>query len=66
MAVKELVAGYDVAKLCPKRMLNGPCGGVSNGMCEVSGPCVWVKVYAKLASEGRLEEFKAVRTPDTR
>jgi hypothetical protein len=66
MAVKELVAGYDVAGQCPKRMLNGPCGGVRDGMCEVEGPCVWVKVYAKLKSEDKLEEFTKVRMPDIR
>jgi hypothetical protein len=66
MALKELVAGYDVEKKCPKRMLNGPCGGVNNGMCEVKGPCIWVKVYAKLKSKGRLDEFAAVRMPNAK
>lgn len=33
---------------CPKKMRNGPCGGVrSNGHCEVepSMPCVWVEAW---------------------
>jgi len=32
---------------CPKHMLNGPCGGVSNGMCEINSDleCVWVKIF---------------------
>ena len=37
---------------CPKKMRNGPCGGVrSNGRCEVNPdmPCVWV-----LAWEGNI------------
>ncbi len=63
MARKDAVAGFDVAGLCPKRMLNGPCGGVKDGMCEVGGPCVWVQVYAKLLSDGRISEFTAVRMP---
>jgi hypothetical protein len=66
MPVKERVAGFDVGAECPKRMLNGPCGGVNNGLCEVSGPCVWVRVYAKLSSEGRLGEFVKVRMPETK
>lgn len=34
---------------CPKRMRNGPCGGVrSNGFCEIKPdmPCVWNDAYA--------------------
>ncbi|MFH0862314.1 MAG: methylenetetrahydrofolate reductase C-terminal domain-containing protein [Candidatus Altiarchaeota archaeon] len=66
MALKEKVAGYDVEKECAKRMLNGPCGGVQDGMCEVEGPCVWVKVYARLRADGKLEEFRKVRMPNPR
>ena len=66
MAVKGRVAGLDVADECPKRMLNGPCGGVRDGMCEVGGPCVWVKAYAKLKSQEKLDEFSKVRMPEVR
>ena len=66
MAFKDKVAGFDVARKCPKGMLNGPCGGVANGMCEVSGPCVWVKVYAKLNADDRLGEFTKVRMPNAK
>jgi len=57
------IAGFDVQKDCPKGMLNGPCGGVRNGMCEVSGTCVWVKIYAKLKSGKKIGEFTQVRMP---
>jgi methylenetetrahydrofolate reductase (NADPH) len=33
---------------CPKKMANGPCGGSTNGYCEVFPDkklCYWVKVY---------------------
>jgi len=33
---------------CPKKMRNGPCGGVrSDGSCEINAqmPCVWVKAW---------------------
>ncbi len=66
MVVKGDVAGFNVEKECPKFMLNGPCGGMSNGMCEVSGPCVWVRIYAKLKSEGKVSEFQNVRLPRTK
>ena len=35
---------------CPKRMINGPCGGSINGFCEVypnERLCFWVKSYHK-------------------
>jgi len=64
--MKGRVAGFDVSAECPKGMLNGPCGGVRDGMCEVDGPCVWVKVYAKLKAEGRLDDFVKVRMPGVR
>jgi hypothetical protein len=34
---------------CPKRLRNGPCGGVrANGNCEVEPdmPCVWVQAWS--------------------
>ncbi|MEN8188725.1 MAG: methylenetetrahydrofolate reductase C-terminal domain-containing protein [Thermodesulfobacteriota bacterium] len=33
---------------CPKKMVNGPCGGSINGFCEVypdARKCFWVRVY---------------------
>jgi len=36
---------------CPKRMLNGPCGGSLDGFCEVypgKKRCFWVRVYDRL------------------
>lgn len=35
---------------CPKRMINGPCGGSSNGFCEVYPDerlCFWVRAYQR-------------------
>jgi len=36
---------------CPKKSVNGPCGGSMNGFCEVypgKKKCYWVKVYRQL------------------
>lgn len=47
---------------CPKKMRNGPCGGVrANGHCEVEPdmPCVWVDIYAgsrRMKEPGKLLE----------
>ena len=44
---------------CPKHIRNGACGGSSNGRCEVypDRPCVWVRVYNRLAATGRVPEM---------
>ncbi|CAK8717564.1 Methylenetetrahydrofolate reductase [Candidatus Electrothrix laxa] len=35
---------------CPKRLVNGPCGGSNEGRCEVHPQhlCFWVRVYNRL------------------
>lgn len=35
---------------CPKKLLNGPCGGVVEGRCEATGePCPWKGVIERLS-----------------
>ncbi|MFV1951987.1 MAG: methylenetetrahydrofolate reductase C-terminal domain-containing protein [Nitrospinota bacterium] len=35
---------------CPKGLLNGPCGGIINGKCEVDSEkvCVWGLIYERM------------------
>ena len=42
---------------CPKRLINGPCGGSRNGFCEVfpERSCFWVRVYARLEPDSTIE-----------
>ncbi|MBW2109350.1 MAG: methylenetetrahydrofolate reductase C-terminal domain-containing protein [Deltaproteobacteria bacterium] len=41
---------------CSKQLLNGPCGGSTNGKCEISRDvdCVWQLIIDRLARLGRL------------
>jgi methylenetetrahydrofolate reductase (NADPH) len=45
----------DIAYLCPesqcvKNQRNGPCGGSSNGVCEIPGKdCIWARAYKRLS-----------------
>ena len=50
---------------CAKSMLNGPCGGSSNGKCEVNPDveCAWYAIYERLKLQGRLELMEKVREP---
>ena len=44
---------------CSKGFVNGPCGSFFNGKCEVikTKDCVWVLIYERLKSSGKLKEF---------
>ena len=50
---------------CPKRMVNGPCGGSRDGRCEVpaAGTCLWVKVYDRLKSRVERPAFTSPPVP---
>jgi len=51
---------------CPKRLLNGPCGGADeNGMCEVHPDrrCYWGRVFEAALRAGDLEELCKIQLP---
>lgn len=58
-------AGICPITLCPKGLLNGPCGGVNKGKCEVSPEldCVWVLIYNELEKKGKIGELQKIRSP---
>ena len=46
--------------------MNGPCGGMVKGKCEVGNyeeECGWVLIYNRLKSLGQLENFSKLRKP---
>ena len=46
-------------------MVNGPCGGTNNGMCEVdpNKDCVWTLIYNRLNSFGKLDLMRRYQAP---
>ena len=50
---------------CPKGILNGPCGGTSDGKCEVSPDldCAWVRIYERLERIERLDDMAKTLEP---
>jgi hypothetical protein len=55
----------DVRAKCPKSMLNGPCGGIRDGLCEIRNEvCVWVVLFNKLKAACKLEELGKLRMPE--
>jgi ferredoxin len=51
-----LTGGICPIARCSKQLLNGPCGGSSQGKCEVNPDieCAWQLIYDKLKAQGRL------------
>lgn len=53
--------------ICPKGIMNGPCGGCSEeGMCEVNSEneCAWVQIYRRLENQNRVENISEVFQPN--
>jgi ferredoxin len=65
--IVHLTGGLCPIARCPKSILNGPCGGTRDGMCEIATesnpvPCAWVEVIERcraLGTEDALEEIVA-------
>jgi ferredoxin len=56
-------AGICPVSRCAKRLLNGPCGGSSNGKCEISKEvdCAWQLIIDRLKALGRLDDYEKVQ-----
>jgi ferredoxin len=57
--------GICPATLCPKGLLNGPCGGMKEGKCEVDPEldCAWHLIYEALKNQGRQDVFTRIVPP---
>ncbi|TLM80410.1 MAG: hypothetical protein FDZ70_00815 [Actinobacteria bacterium] len=59
----------DTAGICPvtrcaKGIMDGPCGGVNEGQCELGDrPCAWVEIHERLEAQGRVEMFAREHPP---
>lgn len=53
--VLDQTAGICPVTTCPKGLLNGPCGGMWDGMCEVltDRECTHVRIRRRLTGQGR-------------
>jgi ferredoxin len=63
--VLDITGGICPITLCPKGLLNGPCGGMDKGKCEVDKDkdCAWVLIYKELEKRRKLEQIKAIQPP---
>jgi len=60
--VLDVTGGICPITLCAKGLLNGPCGGMNKGKCEVDQEkdCAWVLIYKELEKKNKLGRFKEI------
>jgi len=60
-----VTAGICPVTLCAKGLLNGPCGGMDKGKCEVDKEkdCAWVLIYDELQKRKLHKQLKEIRPP---
>jgi len=74
--VLDLTGGICPITACSKSLLNGMCGGQSDGKCEVESErdCGWYLIYNRLKELGKLDnlrtlarmrDFRKMDVPDT-
>jgi len=63
--ILDITGGICPVTLCPKGLLNGPCGGMNKGKCEVDKDmdCAWVLIYQELEKRNKLGNLRAVQKP---
>jgi ferredoxin len=60
-----LTGGICPIARCAKQLLNGPCGGSQDGVCEINPDtsCAWQLIYDKLNQQDRLHLLTEVQGP---
>ena len=50
---------------CSKQLLNGPCGGSQNGVCEIDPdvPCAWQLIWERASKLGRMDDLLKIQPP---
>ena len=58
--VLGVTGGVCPVSRCCKRLFNGPCGGSSNGKCEISKDidCAWQLVVDRLQALGKMDDYE--------
>lgn len=62
--ILDITGGICPVTRCAKGLLNGPCGGMDKGKCEVDKDkdCAWVLIYKEAEKHKNLSKFKAIQS----
>lgn len=60
--VLGVTAGVCPIARCAKRVLNGPCGGSTNGSCEINKEvdCAWQLIINRLNALGQMDRYETL------
>jgi ferredoxin len=60
-----LTGGICPIARCSKQLLNGPCGGSQNGICEIDPEieCAWQLIYERMEAHGQLDRLLELQPP---
>ncbi len=60
--VLGITGGVCPVTRCCKRLFNGPCGGSTNGKCEISKDldCAWQLVVNRLEALGKMDDYEKI------
>ncbi|MBI4706801.1 MAG: methylenetetrahydrofolate reductase C-terminal domain-containing protein [Candidatus Omnitrophica bacterium] len=63
--VLDVTEGICPVTLCAKGLMNGPCGGMDKGKCEVDKDkdCAWILIYKELEKKKKTTKFRQVLPP---
>jgi ferredoxin len=63
--IVDKFAGVCPVARCSKSLMNGPCGGTTDGKCEVSNEidCAWALIVKRMKELGTLEELGEITEP---
>lgn len=63
--ILDITGGICPITLCPKGLLNGPCGGMDKEKCELDkeNDCAWVLIYKELKKQNKLGNLKKIQAP---
>jgi len=61
--ILAVTGGICPVSRCAKRLLNGPCGGSTDGKCEISKDvdCAWQLIVDRLKALDKLDEYEKVQ-----
>ena len=63
--ILDLTAGICPIARCSKQLLNGPCGGSQDGVCEIDPdvPCAWQLIWDRAVKLNRTDELLKIQPP---